>query len=330
MPQQLDVLTEDGWRLALHHYRPTEERRQHAVICCHGLGANRIAFDVAEEVSLARHLAGCGYHVLLLELRGHGASERPARGGKEYGWCFDDYLARDLPCAVEHGLRLTGAPAVHWIGHSMGGVLLYAHLATVAEPKIRSAVTVGSSLDYSASASGYHRLIGLKGALGWLQAVPVDAVARSAALLVGRARSPFERFSVWSSNVDAQLFRRICQEGFHPVSPPVMQQLASALEDGGLRSRDGLRCYAELLACAKTPVLALGGSRDPQCPPAAVKATADALGAAPRELKICGREHGEADDYGHFDLLMGRRAAREVFPHIVRWLDAHDGDTAVS
>jgi pimeloyl-ACP methyl ester carboxylesterase len=28
--------------------------------------------------------------------------------------------------------------------------------------------------------------------------------------------------------------------------------------------------------------------------------------------------------YGHFDLLMGRRAHAEVFPHIDRWLDEHD------
>ena len=37
-----------------------------------------------------------------------------------------------------------------------------------------------------------------------------------------------------------------------------------------------------------------------------------------------GKSHGEVDDYGHFDLLMGRRAQSEVFPHIDRFLDEND------
>ena len=41
-------------------------------------------------------------------------------------------------------------------------------------------------------------------------------------------------------------------------------------------------------------------------------------------MQVFGKEQGHADHYGHFDLLMGRRAGREVFPHIDRWLDAND------
>lgn len=37
-----------------------------------------------------------------------------------------------------------------------------------------------------------------------------------------------------------------------------------------------------------------------------------------------GRLHDHPYHYGHFDLLMGRRAHAEVFPHIDRWLDEHD------
>jgi hypothetical protein len=41
-------------------------------------------------------------------------------------------------------------------------------------------------------------------------------------------------------------------------------------------------------------------------------------------VRVFGPEHGHADHYGHFDLLVGRNAVREVFPHIDRWLDEHD------
>jgi hypothetical protein len=35
-------------------------------------------------------------------------------------------------------------------------------------------------------------------------------------------------------------------------------------------------------------------------------------------------EHGHGDHYGHFDLLMGRRAVEEVFPTIDAWLAEAD------
>ena len=47
-------------------------------------------------------------------------------------------------------------------------------------------------------------------------------------------------------------------------------------------------------------------------------------GSKRRELRVFGKSHGHVDHYGHFDLLMGRRAKEEVFPHIDRFLDEHD------
>jgi len=35
-----------------------------------------------------------------------------------------------------------------------------------------------------------------------------------------------------------------------------------------------------------------------------------------------GKAHGQAEDYGHIDFLVGRRAPDEVWPTITRWLEA--------
>jgi pimeloyl-ACP methyl ester carboxylesterase len=313
------AVTSDGWRIALHRYRAKGARRAHPVVCCHGLAANHLAFDVAPEVSLARHLAGLGYDVVALELRGHGRSDRASlRGPRRFGWAFDDYLMKDVPAAIG---EVGGGGPVHWVGHSMGGLLLLAHLAGGAR-NIRSAVTVGSSLDYSGSGSGFRRLIPLRGLLNVLPAVPVHGVARAAGRFVGRVRTPYERFNVWSSNCEPRLWRRLCRRGFHPVSPPVMTQLATAFERGGMRSRDGRTRYLDGLRRADAPVLCLAGDRDAQCPPEAAQKTVDALASA--ELRVVGRQHGQRDHYGHFDLLIGRRAREEVFPQIADWLHRHD------
>ena len=40
------VTTSDGWRLAVHHYRPEGQQHGAPVILCHGLSANRYVFDL--------------------------------------------------------------------------------------------------------------------------------------------------------------------------------------------------------------------------------------------------------------------------------------------
>ena len=312
----LQAVTDDGVRLALHRYRHRGSRRNHPVLCCHGLAANRLAFDVDPEISLARHLASRGFDVFVVELRGHGISQRP-----RWGWSFDDYAARDLPAAIATVREQSGSDHVHWIGHSMGGLLGLAHLARGAND-LRSAVTVGSSLDYSAG-TGFSRLAPLRPLLRRVPAVPVQLVARLSGRFVGRVSTPYERFNVWSTNCEPRHWRRICRHGFHPVSSPVMDQLASALEPGGLRTASGRERYLDGLAATDTPVLAVAGSRDAQCPPAAVARTAASLSADSR-VAIFGRDHGHADEYGHFDLLVGRHARHEVFPLVEDWLVHHD------
>ena len=320
------AVTPDGWRIALHRYRPPPGiRRRHAVVCCHGLSCNHIAFDVHPDVSLARHLARRGYDVFSLDLRGHGVSDRPSLfGPRRFGWAFDDYLLSDVPAAIRRVVELAGCERIHWIGHSMGGLLLYAYLARGDGSAIRSGVTVGSALDYSASRSGFHGMTGLAGVLRAIPAVPIGAVAFASSPLVGRWSSPFERFNVWASNVEPRHWRTVCRKGFHAVSAPVMEQLASAMRPGGLTSRDGALAYIEGLARATAPVLAIAGDRDAQCPPDAARRTIEALGSPDKELAVFGPAGGHADHYGHFDLLMGLRAHTEVYPVIDRWLDAHD------
>src|SRR5262249_3588950 len=138
--------TDDGWQLALHRYRPVETSRRHPVVLCHGMGANHIGFDLAPEVSLSRRLAALGFDVDAVDLRGHGGSE-PAkfRGPHRWGFSFDDYLYRDVPAALAKVLATSGAPAVHWVGHSMGGILLYAQLAALGSAKLVSGVAIGST-----------------------------------------------------------------------------------------------------------------------------------------------------------------------------------------
>ena len=128
---------------------------------------------------------------------------------------------------------------------------------------------------------------------------------------------------MWPANTSRALYRQLLVNAFHNVGSGVMRQLVSATQRGGLRSADGGTAYFAKLAGVTTPVLALAGSRDRQCPPDAAEATVTVLGEA-ATLRVFGPEAGEAEHYGHFDMVIGERAREEVWPEIVEWLVSHD------
>ena len=133
------VMTEDGWDLALWHHQgdgPT-------VFCCHGMGANRFDFDYPRR-SFSAGLAAQGCDVWVVELRGAGRSRTPGFLG-DWNWSFDHYVDYDLPAAVDYVVKRTGTKGMHWIGHSLGGILGYAYLPKAPEGLFKSCTAVGSS-----------------------------------------------------------------------------------------------------------------------------------------------------------------------------------------
>jgi pimeloyl-ACP methyl ester carboxylesterase len=327
------AIAEDGWRLALHRYRPAVGiSRRHPVVLCHGMGANHVGFDLAPEVSLSRRLSALGFDVFAIDLRGHGASD-PAtlRGPHRWGFSFDDYLNLDMPAVLEKVLETSGGPAVHWVGHSMGGILLYAHLAASGGAKLCSGIAIGSTLDYSSSQSGFKKSLWLRPFGRYVPAVPLGSALALGAPLTGRFGTALERFNLWPGNVDPVLVRRLHAKVFGTVSTAVLLQLSTAFTPGGLRSADGSRRYLDDLRAAevRTPVLALAGDRDEQCPPGATERTLAALRCR-TELVECGLAQGHSSHYGHFDLIIGRRAPIEVWPAMEAWLVDHDRRYAVA
>lgn len=315
--------TRDGWRLALTRFRPVREGRRHPVLLVPGLSSNRFSYDLTPRASLARYLARHGYDTWILELRGHGRSDRPKLVGKGEAWTFDDHLLLDFPAALARIRELTSRPSVHVIGHSMGGIMLYGHMGFGGEG-VRSAVTIGSSLDYSRSSSWFHGLMRFLWLERWVPAVPFGPMMQLTSPLRGHRANVLDELNAWHANVVPDEYRQLCRLNFHVISPPVLKQLASAFSDGGLRSVDGSWRYSKgLQGEPNAPLLALGGSKDRQCPPEAVAHTLESVRGA--ELRVFGRGQGHAEHYGHFDLVMGKHAPQELWPLLLAWLDRNDG-----
>ena len=305
--------TSDDWTLALSRYGSRVAQR-YPVILCHGLAANRHAWDLSAERSLAQHLVAAGFDVFALELRGHGRSEKPPFGKKRYEWSFFDYVQKDGPAAIDEVLRITGARKVHWVGHSMGGILMLAMLA-LGETRIASGTTLGSSLDYSNTGSAFEALIKLLPLTRLLNPVPLGPLAAAMAPTALAFDNPIDRFNVYPANIDRGLYRKLTAVGFHRIPRGVLQDLAGGFRSGGLRLPDGSMCVKQLPS--SVPVLSVAGTEDLQCSPTAARRHGT-------DHVVFGRVHGTDEDYGHFDLIVGDRARTEVWPTLVQWLEDQD------
>lgn len=310
------VLTDDGVSLAVYRIPSMERPSQGAVLLLHGLSANRYSFHFPGR-SIATYLAKLGYDCYVPELRAAGTSAQPKRL-----WGLSDYLHRDLPAIVAHVLASSGKRRLHWVGHSLGGLLLLLYAAEAAQPIIASGVTIGTGFDYAAGGSAFERFLALRPLVQRLGAIPYGSFMHLIAPGVGRFSTGVERFSLWPKNIEPKIARRVFANAFEPISSTLLLDLATAYEVGGLRCKETGRYYSELIMGIDVPICMLGGSRDPQCPMDVVQDTAARLPNA--EFVPYGREYGHIEDYGHFDLLLGERARTEVWPVIARWIGDHN------
>jgi pimeloyl-ACP methyl ester carboxylesterase len=321
------VRTSDGWRLAVHRYcegKPTGL----PVVLCHGMSANRYPFDIKGAPSLARYLKARGWDVWVAELRGSGMSDRPGflTADVPYTWTFEDHLRKDLPAIINYVLERTGAPAIHWIGHSMGGMLGLAHVAAQTDPPIASMVAMGSPVDFSKMRM---RAFPILAKLRWLlyltHVPPMPFIGR---LIIPVAHKlPRCLLGLFQpSNITPSIARRVVALGSTLItSRGLWMDFGRYVETRVLGSEKG-QPYLENLSQSRVPILTLAASEDRMAPPESVIALCnEAKGTAGGACMVFGKGSGCVEDYGHMDLLLGIRVEKEVFVPILEWLESHDG-----
>ncbi len=296
---------DDGWESPLWRCPPLPGASGEPVILAHGLCADPSAFDYRPERSLARHLQAAGYEVWLLEHRGGAGSVAP-RGAR--GFDFDDIVEHDLPAAIDRVRQVSGAPRVHWVGHSMGGQLLYAWLAHGGAADIASAVTLCAPVRFAASRSRARVAAAVARLLPPGLAIPVRALAQAAAPLADDA-GPF------AADTEGPLFRGTMVHGVTDLASGLVRQAARWVETGTLCDRHDRVDYVEALRGLRLPILVLGAEGDRVCPAPQARAVLDALD--PAETRWIGLDEG----WGHLDPLLGRRAPEVVYPAVADWLE---------
>ncbi|MFT5433448.1 MAG: pimeloyl-ACP methyl ester carboxylesterase [Myxococcota bacterium] len=325
-PTRYEATTTDGWNLALYRYQPTRGaiKGQAPIFLCHGLGANRYNLDAPGKMSFARWIASQGFDAWVVELRGAGKSTRPSLFNKfKYNWTFDDYVHRDAPAAIEKVLQVTGAPQVHWLGHSMGGMIAYAYLMTQGQDRVRSIVTVGSPAMAHAAHPILKKVLGLRHVLRRVPAVPYA----SASFLLAPAMPLFKNTAGWLFGNPRNLGTRdmmklICTVPSNlPTS--LMAQFGDWIAESGFAGLEGQVPYYSELSRITVPALLIAGAVDILTPPREIEYVHDEIRSTDKTLMTFGRANGCKYDYGHIDLILGKTAPKEVWPHILTFLTDH-------
>ncbi len=328
-PHLYRVRTHDGWRLALYRYSPARRSHRTPVLLCHGMSSNRWNMDGPGRLSLARYLLHRGYDVWIVELRGAGRSTRPTWwNGKHYTWRFEDHVQHDARAAIAKVLQETGAQQVHWVGHSMGGMIAYALLMTPVCRNIASAVTVASPtmsevghplLDFGVPYRGLLRFLPRRVLTGSLARLG----APFAALLASLLADSIAELGWHPGNADVSLLRTLMLTAVDDLPAALLIEFANWYETKSMRDRYAMFDFTEHLERITTPILIIAGSKDGLTPPRDLERVYERVQSHDKIFQIIGKQQGFARDYSHADLILGLHAPDDVYPVILNWLEAH-------
>jgi pimeloyl-ACP methyl ester carboxylesterase len=316
--------TRDMHTLVLWRCFPPEDTsctHKHSVILCHGFASNRFTFDLDPSVSVADYMATKGWDTWVIELRGSGKSKNTGPSTAEsLSWCFEDHV-EDVRAIIEKVYTVSGNP-VHIVGHSMGAMLVQCATAGMSgdTSMIRSGVSIGGS--FLMSASEWKEFLWLWPLVQNFTTIHPEHIQEILAPMSFRFNTPWDQLFFRQNNVDHNVARDMFSKNWEPIPISLISQLRSAVDAGGLRSKDGTKRYADILSSINVPMLLLAGSQDQQCPPSSMELARSHIPKS--EYKCFGKEFGEKHEYGHFDLIVGLNAKVEVWDVISHFLEKHD------
>lgn len=250
----------------------------------------------------------------------------------KYNWDFDHHMKEDVPAAMEY-IRTLCKPKdgkLLAIGHSMGGILLYAMLSQSGsegrDSGLASVITLASSLDFTSSKSSLKLLLPLADPAQALNvpAIPLGALLAAAHPLMSRPPYVLSWLTslVSAQKIPPESLEKLVLNNFGTVPSKLLLQLTTAFQEGGLRDRNGTFFYKHQLHKSNVPVLAIAGDRDVVCPPEAVYETVKHFPGNLVTYKVFGEPDGP--HYGHYDLVGGPSAADQVHPCLSKFLIHHD------
>jgi len=344
-PQEVHFIeTQDEWSLAVYHYPAVPPAKDKPpVILCHGLNQNYLTWDLTPQCSLARTLAQNGYDVWSLSLRGAGKSTKPGwvqflelsqpqlsvlqapqYDYRKFDWNFDDIINEDVPAVIQFVQEKTKKKELTWIGHSLGGMVLYAYLGKGNTPAIKNAIFISTPAKVPHPPSALVSLIETQPKLMHLNMLlNTKNVSVFTAPFSPQWNHPLQHLWYNPENMTNEIQTRFHAQVVENTTPGVVAQLQLMVRQSEFYSADGKLNYTSTIPKLKAHLLCVAGKADNLASPAAVLPLYLAAQSPDKTYRLFGIANGYQVDYGHNDLLLGKHAPNEVYPYILNWLNQH-------
>ncbi len=139
MPQRVDLKTLDNIALVGDYYAPDAASAK-GLLLLHMMPADRMSWK-----TFAGKMRAAGWHVLAIDLRGHGESQGGPNGYKSFSDAEHQASASDVEASAEF-LKSKGVTALSLGGASIGANLSLRYL--VEHPEAKAAFLLSPGLDY--------------------------------------------------------------------------------------------------------------------------------------------------------------------------------------
>ncbi len=313
------VTTEDGWEIKLFRYRQREGEGGEPVFICHGFTVNHWNLALPAHDGLVDTLAERGHDCWVVDLRGNRTSVPPA-GVSRYDATFDGYVLGDIPAALAFIREQTGHDKVHWVGHSMGGLLLYAYEAVHGSDELASGATLGSSPGFKGLSVSWQRRL-----LSFVRRYPAiaEAYLRGLAPLLPMFKPRLKMLPVNWDNVQRDVGPWAFFNLVELPPPSVAETFLDAAVFQFLGVKDNSIDVLAKLNGLRTPLLVIHGVLDPVATVEDIRKFFDQLPSADKRRLELSRENGHSADYDHIDLAFAVNGREEVYEPIAEWIEAH-------
>jgi cholesterol oxidase len=333
-PEVHPFRTADGAALRLTRYRGGAKG---PVILSHGLGVSSRIFSIDTiETNLLEYLFAHGYDVWLLDYR---ASIELDTANTRF--TADDVATQDYPAAVEKVRQVTGADSVQMVAHCFGSTtFVMAMLAGL--PHVRAAVCsqiathvvaptltrvkAGLHLPEVLDALGIRSLTAyVDSHANWLQRLydkalqlfGVGGEERCTSAVCHRITFMYsllyEHDQLDGATHDA------LHEMFGVANTGALDHLALMVRAGKLVTASGADAYLPHLDRLAIPLTFIHGAENACFLPESTRLTVEALGRA-NGSRLYTRYL--IPNYGHIDCIFGTHAARDVYPLVLKQLEA--------
>jgi pimeloyl-ACP methyl ester carboxylesterase len=318
--------TKDGRKIHIMFFKGEEKKKRNfPVILCHGLGAQGRYWYFDDELSWPKKLNDEGFDVFVPDLRGVGKTGGP------YDFSFEDYIY-DVEAILEKVLKVEGVDKAHWVGHSMGGMVIY--LSVSRNPQIQKKLKSFTAISSPYTIWGpwelwkitHKNYENLSQFFKKVDSIPFSTFSYSFSIF-GDIIYPILKITkliylenfVWNlDNVPRDIRKKAMRYATGPVSTRVLEKFSKVFL--------GYEDFNFSFEKFKVPALFIVGTKDYLATPPTVKLAYSKASSENKKFILAGVGEGFQTDYGHVDITASKLATEEIFSQVLNFIEENDSN----